>query len=168
MKIETHFLDTSISVYWLLALLVVHVWATRNRQPNSDRVWLALSTFLLVSNLAFVGLTVWGARMDLGSALLVVGAVSVCTFVTLGELMMRGLARKLTEWRGEKCVKELDYIYLTLGASGLVAAINRIESVSGRVQGYEVLGATVLGIAIAIRFIKTRAEVEGWNKLDGA
>lgn len=75
---------------------------------------------------------------------------------------------KLTERRGEKWVKELDYIYLLLGVAGLVMAVSRIEGIKGRIEGYEIAGPLVLGVAIAIRFIKTRDEVAEWNKLPTA
>lgn len=88
-------------------------------------------------------------------------------FMVLSELMIRGLAKKLTEWRGEKWVKELDYFYLALGAIGVVLSMNRLESVDHKAPIPEFLGPFILAIALVLRAIKTRAEINGWNKLLG-
>src|SRR5258708_4016336 len=39
-------------------------------------------------------------------------------FILLSELMVWGLARFLTSKRGDKWTKEMDYVYLTIGAAG--------------------------------------------------
>jgi hypothetical protein len=80
------------------------------------------------------------------------------------EVLLRGGAQWLTEKRGEKWVKELDYFYLALGLVGVLSSVIRIEHVGGRFSKIDILAALVLVTAIAIRFIKTRAEIDGWNK----
>jgi hypothetical protein len=40
-------------------------------------------------------------------------------FTLLSEIFMRGLAKRLTRTRGEKWIKELDYVYLTIGVAGV-------------------------------------------------
>jgi hypothetical protein len=65
------------------------------------------------------------------SLLLIYG---VAVFVLLSTLMLGGLAERLTKWRGEKWVKELDYIYLTLGSAGIVGSVNRLPFVAGRID----------------------------------
>jgi hypothetical protein len=91
-------------------------------------------------------------------------AYGVMLFVLLSEAMLRGVANILTAKRGEKWTKEIDYIYLAIGSIGILASLSRIEVLTGRVAGREILAPLVLTTAIVIRFIKTRAEIGGWNK----
>jgi hypothetical protein len=88
----------------------------------------------------------------------------VALYVLLCELLLRGFACFLTAKRGEKWVKELDYIYLTLGSLGILGSINRLDFISGRFSKADILAPLVLATAVVIRFIKTRAEINGWNK----
>ena len=86
-------------------------------------------------------------------------------FLVLSEMMISGLASALTRWRGEVWVKELDYVYLLLGACGLALSISRLDIVSEKLAFPEYIGPFVLATALAIRAIKTRVEINGWNKL---
>jgi hypothetical protein len=86
-------------------------------------------------------------------------------YVFLGEWLLLSLAGQLTLWRGEKWVKEIDYIYLMLGAVGIAGSINRLDSITGRFERADWVGLLVLTVAIVIRLIKTRAEIAGWNTL---
>jgi hypothetical protein len=55
-------------------------------------------------------------------------------------------------------------VYLTIGAAGILASLNRIEFLTGRFEGVDIIAPLVLTTAVVIRFIKTRAEIGGWNK----
>jgi hypothetical protein len=55
-------------------------------------------------------------------------------------------------------VKELDYIYLALGSTGILASINRLPFVTGKIDSGDILAPLLLTTAVVIRFIKTRAE----------
>jgi hypothetical protein len=98
---------------------------------------------------------------ELTSLLLLYG---VSLFVILGDILMGGLARYLTAKRGEKWTKELDYVYLSIGSLGIVGTLNKLDFLRGRSEWTDVIAPLVLTTAIVIRFIKTRAEIEGWNK----
>src|SRR4051812_29720260 len=76
-----------------------------------------------------------------------------------GEILLHGVAERLTIKRGEKWVKELDYIYLSLGA------INRSDAVTDRITKADLFVPAIITTAIVVRFIKTRAEITGWNRL---
>jgi hypothetical protein len=89
----------------------------------------------------------------------------VASFVALSTLLTEGLAPRLTKWRGEKWVKELDYVYLTLGCAGILASVNRLSFVTGKIDAGDLIAPVLLTTAIVIRFIKTRADIGGWNKL---
>lgn len=86
-------------------------------------------------------------------------------FVVLSEALLRGGAAYLTNQRGEKWVKELDYIYLGLGALGLAMSSNRLEAVDQKISVPEFIGPFVIATALIVRALKTRVEINGWNKL---
>jgi hypothetical protein len=70
----------------------------------------------------------------------------------------------VTKWRGDKWTKELDYPYLILGGIGVVLAIGRPSLETGRVSLPQTIGLIAVSIALVLRAIKTRAEINGWNK----
>jgi hypothetical protein len=88
----------------------------------------------------------------------------ICLYVLLRDLLIRKLARFLTSWRGPKWTKEPDYVYLTLALVGIVGTLNKFDFVTGRVTWVDVLAPLAITTAIVFRYIKTRAEIEGWNQ----
>jgi hypothetical protein len=52
----------------------------------------------------------------------------------------------------------------SLGLVRILGSVNRIEQVSGRFSKVDILAPVVLVTAVVIRFIKTRADIGGWNK----
>ena len=86
-------------------------------------------------------------------------------FVLLSEVLIRGGGLWLTKRRGEKWAKELDYIYLTLGAAGLIMSVNRLEIIDQKLSLPEYIGPFVLATALVVRALKTRVEINDWNKL---
>jgi len=97
--------------------------------------------------------------------MLALAMYSAVLFVALSEALPRGLAAWLTRWRGDRWIKELDYLYLGLGVLGLVASLGKIENVSDKFDAPGILGAGLVATALVLRTIKTRAEIAGWNKL---
>jgi p-aminobenzoyl-glutamate transporter AbgT len=98
---------------------------------------------------------------DLASVLVLYGAG---LFVNVSDVMLMGFSKYLTRKRGENWTKELDYFYLTIGSAGILAALNRVVFLTGRLEGSDVIAPLILATAVVIRFIKTRAEIEGWNR----
>jgi hypothetical protein len=80
-------------------------------------------------------------------------------------LRFGGWAARLTEKRGAKWIKELDYVYLGLGSLGIVGSISRLPAVGGHYTRLDLLGPIVLTTALVVRLVKTRAEIDGWNRL---
>jgi hypothetical protein len=58
----------------------------------------------------------------------------------------------------------MDYFYLVLGAFGLYGAISRMPKIVLTLSAIDAIGPVVLMTALVIRFVKTRAEIEDWNK----
>ena len=86
-------------------------------------------------------------------------------FVWLSDILMNGGAARLTKWRGEKWTKEIDYVYLSIGAFGLITSLGQLPNVSHKITMPMMFGPFVIATAIVIRAIKTRAEIDGWNRL---
>jgi hypothetical protein len=75
---------------------------------------IALSKFMVVATtIIFVILALAPTEISLGLMISLVLMYGVASFVVLSTYMLGGLAGRLTKWRGEKWVKELDYVYLT-------------------------------------------------------
>jgi hypothetical protein len=90
----------------------------------------------------------------------------VAIFTIVSDVLRSWGARLLTKTRGDKWTKEIDYFYLLFGTAGIVASTGRLPFVTGRVSQIDVVGPLILTTALVIRLIKTRAEIEGWNKPD--
>ena len=114
----------------------------------------------------FVLVAFWPQQMSLGRMVSVLLMYGVGLFVLLSTYMVQGWAGRLTGWRGDKWVKELDYIYLTLALVGIVASVNRLPFVIGRIDAGDVFAPLLLTTAVVIRFLKTRADIGGWNKAE--
>jgi hypothetical protein len=78
--------------------------------------------------------------------------------------LLAGLKTALTNWRDEKWAKEMDYVYLVLGAVGLAISTNRLDIVDQKLSMPEYFGPFVLATALVVRGLKTRVEINGWNK----
>jgi hypothetical protein len=90
----------------------------------------------------------------------------VTLFTVLSDILTKQkLAAYLTRQRGKNWPKEIDYIYLSIGAVGILMSLNRIDIVTERFQGTDIIGPILLTTAVVLRLIKTRAEIGGWNKL---
>jgi hypothetical protein len=85
-------------------------------------------------------------------------------FIVLSEILQIWLPERLTKWRGEKWAKEMDYVYLILGALGLALSTNRLSVIDDKLAIPEVIGPFVIGTALVIRGLKTRVEINEWNK----
>lgn len=109
-------------------------------------------TFFLATKIQYIDLV--------GAAI----AYACFLFVLLSEVMIQGFGKVLTRWRGEKWVKEIDYLYLAFGAVGLALSTNRLEVVEQKFSLPDYLGPFIIATALVVRAIKTRAEINGWNK----
>ena len=124
---------------------------------------------IVLSQLMFTGVCIYSASklptLDLRVALAVYWAWSLFLFVLLRELLLIGFARELTIRRGEKWTKELDYIYLALGGTGIAISISRLSNVTNHLEFPETLGPLIIATGLVIRAIKTKVEINGWNSL---
>jgi DMSO/TMAO reductase YedYZ heme-binding membrane subunit len=96
--------------------------------------------------------------------MLVLGSYSVAVFVFLSEILMTSGAAWLSRMRGERWTKEIDYLYLGLGAFGLIASLSQLQNVSDKFIPPSILAPFLVATAIVLRAIKTRAEIGAWSK----
>ena len=95
------------------AFLIAHLF---QKEKGTE---IALSKFMVVATtIIFVILALVPTEISIGLMISLVLMYGIGSFVVLSAYMLGGLAERLTKWRGEKWVKELDYVYLTFGLGG--------------------------------------------------
>lgn len=157
------FSDRQFYVYLALALSlpITHFYFGKSRKPTASLLLFAMCL------LWFVWCVALGLQSEIRFRDAFVGLLSYCSilFVALSELLMSGGATWLTKRRGENWVKEIDYLYLGLGAVGLFISLGQLASVSDKLSLPGTIGPVALATALTLRIVKTRAEIGGWNKL---
>jgi hypothetical protein len=103
-------------------------------------------------------------RIEVMQAMMFLYLYIIALYITLCDILLNGFARYLTRKFGENWVKAMDYFYLTLGTLGIFGSLNRVDIFTGRMSRADVIAPLVLATAIVIRYIKTRADIGGWNK----
>jgi len=135
------------------------------------------SPWLLVIAFAIVALSFYGklvstrgpsgpGNFDYLDLAALVAAYALALYMALAMVVRRHGAW-LTERRGEKWVKEIDYLYTVLGGVGVLAALGRLSDAPGPLGWVDLVAPITLATALVLRLIKTRAEIEGWHKADG-
>ncbi|UYN96579.1 MAG: hypothetical protein KIT25_06500 [Enhydrobacter sp.] len=99
---------------------------------------------------------------DLAVLLAVWGALLYTALVNW--IVHGGGAARLLAWRGEKWVKECDYVYTGLAIPGAIGSLARASELLQGPAAWDLLAPLVLVLAIVVRLIRTRAEIEGWTK----
>jgi hypothetical protein len=162
---QLHLTNINLLIEFSTPLLMLMVHFGRDKLVGTGFPLRALFVF------HFVGATVTAVVVSFLSEIyfkdlvFVLFAYGVFLFILLCEILIEGGAAKLTARRGEKWVKELDYLYLGLGAVGIMMALLRLDVVSAKPTIPDTLGPIALVTALVVRVIKTRAEIAGWNKI---
>jgi len=149
----------------VVVLLLMHTFYRNRKRWRSIITYFAYVFFLLLLSGDGYMLAIKQRHIDLLSIALDSFMFGAFCFIVIGELMYAGLARRLTQWRGENWVKEVDYVYYLVGVVGIFFALNRLEIVYDKISGLDLIGPMVITFALVIKFIKVRAEVNGWNKV---
>jgi hypothetical protein len=146
---------------FLLLCLLIHLFR------KTDIIFVIIFSFLgVVSFFGFIAM-LFEPIVYLRDVMLFVAIYGVTLYVVLCELLLRGGAEWLTNKRGEKWVKEMDYFYLAFGLVGILGSVNKIDQISGRFSKADIIAPLVLITAVVIRFIKTRADIAGWGRFSG-
>jgi hypothetical protein len=144
---------------FLCGFLVIHFY----RALRGLEMVLLMGLMTIVAVFAFVAF-MFEPVVYIKDVFLFTAVFGISLYIVLCEWLLRGAAQWLTRKRGDKWVKELDYFYLVFGLVGILGSVNRLDVV-GRVSKADILAPLFLVTAIVIRFIKTRADIGGWNKL---
>lgn len=150
-----------VLIFGAALILSAHLFA----QKRMDVTLFSIIAVLLTIT-GFVTLIVQPQELSLARLSAFTFLYGVSLFVVVSTYMKRYFAIRLTKLRGEKWIKELDYIYLTLGSVGILASINRLNFVTGKIESGDLVAPLLLTTAIVIRLVKTRADIGGWNKFD--
>jgi hypothetical protein len=150
-----------VIVAFLGVILIAH-FIPQKRDYMFAVLMAMCASLVIVAFVAEIFIPDNGIRFGQLATLLIVYGIAM--YIILCDVLMLGLARYLTNKRGEKWVKEMDYPYLFLGAAGILMSASRLEIVTDRFSRIDILGPLVVTSAVVIRFVKTRAEIAGWNK----
>jgi hypothetical protein len=139
-----------------------------SKWQSRSRVQLVFAWGLIVlALLYFASLLVWpqSTTMTLHKMGVVLVFYGAALYALICDALRFGWAERLTKKRGPNWIKELDYVYLGLGALGIIGSINRLPTVGGHHARLDFLGPIILTTALVVRLVKTRADIDGWNKL---
>jgi hypothetical protein len=150
---------------WEVMALIAAVLVAHFVEPNADLGSALLAALPAVFGIAaFFGILYVGRHdVDVVRASLFLVMYAASLFVILSDLLLAGAAAYLTKARGERWVKEMDYVYFGLGALGVFGTLTRSDMFVTSLNN-DLIGPMVLATAIVVRLIKTRAEIGGWNK----
>ncbi|UZE48469.1 hypothetical protein ONR75_27330 [Rhodopseudomonas sp. P2A-2r] len=126
-----------------------------------------LPAFLLVFVIGIVVYVMTSDSIPISHALTAVLSYSALAYTVICDWLREHGAAILTSRRGEKWVKEIDYLYLLLGSLGVVATISKMPNVTKSSSLVEYIGPLFIATAVVLRLIKTRAEIGSWNKASG-
>jgi hypothetical protein len=125
-----------------------------------------LSSLLAAAALAYI-LAAGSSHADFATLAFAVFLFGASLFMILDEAMYLG-GRWLTKrLGGNNWVKQIDYIYLLMGSFGIAGSIDRLSFVEQKVEFVSDYGPLLVAAAIAIRLVKTRVEINGWDKTEG-
>ena len=158
------YVEPAIWSMYIVAAVAIAMHIHRRSFKSRTIVILNFAVLLGTVALFIAEIILTGERLPFREFLAVDLLFSVLLYVVLCEALLNGGSRLLTKWRGDKWTKELDYPYLILGGIGVVLAIGRSSLETGRVTLPQTIGPIAVSIALVLRAIKTRAEINGWNK----
>jgi hypothetical protein len=153
--------EDGLGFYAAFWILVAHFWITSSRLEKA-----VITAFFGVFGLAAFVSILFVGREDV-SVVRAAGLLSLygaSLFVIVCDVLLAGGSHFLTARRGENWVKEIDYVYLSLGAVGVLGTLNKLDWLGQKSSVSDLLGPALLTTALVLRFVKTRAEVAGWNK----
>lgn len=153
--------SVSIPILFAAMVLIQHFYLRRPSGRNFS-FWRVTIVLVALAWMAFE--TITRTNVSIYEAFAGIFLLAVLLYVQLSEWLIASGASWLNRRRGEAWIKELDYVYLLLGAIGLVISLNRLDAISAKIPIPDLLGPVILSCAVVVRLIKTRAEVAGWNK----
>src|ERR1700688_1964057 len=153
--------DTTAQLILIALVLNNHFYLDKNHLVFGFATLFGVIVILL----RFYTYSRWGrSDLPLLKAVLSLLVYGVMLFTMFSDFLLGDLAQFLTRIRGQQWVKELDYLYLMLGAFGIIGTLNSVDAVGGKLTGrYDIVGPLLIVSGIVVRIIKTRAEIGEWN-----
>jgi hypothetical protein len=125
-----NFVRDNFDIAGTVAAVVASIQHSRSQSPSRAEL-VVVWTMIVGALFYFVSFLVVPQTITLRGMVV----VSVCYAAALYALICDGLrfgeAARLTKKRGAKWIKELDYVYLSLGALGIIGSINRLPAMGG-------------------------------------
>jgi len=147
-----------------LATVISGVIYSNSKVRSRPQVMLAWSIIAIVAFVFVANCILPQKNIDFSQGVSLLVMFGAAFYAALCDAFRFGLARWLTRTRGEKWIKEIDYVYLGCGTVGVILSMTKIDLIGGHYTQYELMGPLVVMSAIVIRLAKTRADIEGWNK----
>jgi hypothetical protein len=126
------YMDFLFALVWLLG----HYTRKLRLLPLYLIVFAMVPTLFLSVSLVPLEFVKW--KGHLVEVLIYTACWGIFVYIWICEWLMRGGANRLTEKRGEKWTKEIDYLYISLATIGVVLFLARApsfaESIPGRVH----------------------------------
>jgi uncharacterized membrane protein len=156
--------------YWMGALagVIASVIHSNSKVRSRTRLTVPAIIIALVALVFIANCFLPKRTIDLTQGISLLVMFGAAFYAVLCDVFRFGLARWLTKMHGEKWIKEIDYVYLGFGVIGVILSMTKIDLIGGHNTQYELMGPLVVMSAIVIRLVKTRADIEGWNKLPAA
>jgi hypothetical protein len=146
-----------------IAAVIGAVMHSQRDDPDFASVIILLVVVVLVIFVFFANSILPVKNIDFGRAVSELVMYGAALYAGLCYWLRKRLAAYLTRKRGQKWIKEIDYVYLTLGAVGVVGSMNRIDLAGSHFTQFDLLAPLIVTTAIVIRLVKTRADIAGWN-----
>ncbi len=156
------------SIFFCFIILFSHFvvgQSTSNKAAHVRNEIVFAGVFGAVAFVICINLLITPQAVSHARLMSVLAIYGVTLFVVLSVAMKVSLAFWLTKRRGEKWLKELDYLYLSLGGIGIVTSVSRLPFVTDRIAVGDLIAPLMLTTAVVIRFLKTRGDIAGWNKI---
>jgi hypothetical protein len=158
--------DALLIQFLVIAMtLAVHTVAIAQLKRSTVSIAIMAPLFVLPANVITLVAITRGYTADIGTVLIAFFGIGAGSFMLISDLLLIGLGRWLNKKRKDTWIKEMEYVYLLLGCVGIAGLVNRLDSIENRIASFEWAAPTVLSVAVALRFVKTRAEVNKWNEL---
>jgi hypothetical protein len=146
-----------------VAAFVASIWYSR--WPSRSRAQLLIVWIMIRVALSyFAAFLVAPHSVTLRQLSVMLICYAAALYALICDALRFGWAERLTKKRGPNWIKELDYLYLGLGALGIIGSINRLPAVGDHHTRLDFLGPIILTSALVVRLVKTRADIDGCRR----
>jgi hypothetical protein len=106
-------------------------------------------------------------QVPIDGFIMVVLGWALIIYLLIVDIVRHYVGPRLIRWctaRPTRWIKEMEYPYLALGVVGVLLTINRMPKMTGTIPNLDLVGPIVLITAVALKCVRTGAEVYEWHK----